>query len=140
MDAERHARTRFLLVNLAWTVVIVGIVAITVGLAAVYVDWSDTRLYGVLGLVAGTAIGGVRDRKVSQAVLGVTGIVLLAFALYWSSGSIEGSDEQVLALLSTAGFAFLTSFTLTRVWGRDRPPTQVTSEDLDEAVAHPHPG
>ena len=140
MDAERHVRNRFIAVNLAWTLAIVTIAAVSATAAILLMDWTGLWLYALLGLTAGTAVGFVRDRRVFQAVLGGAGLIILAFALYWSSGGPGGSDEAVLALLGSAMFAFLTTFAITRTWGRSRPAPDITREELDDAVAHPGMG
>lgn len=140
MDAERHARNRFIAVNLVWTLLIVVIAAAAAVTASVLIDWTELWVYALLGLIAGAAVGVVRDRRVFQAVLGGAGLLILAFALYWSSVPAGLSDESVLALLGSAGFSFLTTFTITRIWGRARPAPGMTTEELDDAVAHPHMG
>jgi hypothetical protein len=140
MDVERKTRTRFVWVNLAWTTLVVIVAAIVVALAASFLDWTETWVYALLGLLAGSAIGVIRDRRVFQGALGAAGLLVLGFALYWSSGGAGLSEQSVLALLGSAGFAFITTFTLTRIWGRARPAPAVTTDELDEAVAHPHMG
>jgi hypothetical protein len=140
MDVERQRRTRFIWINIGWTTLVLSIAATAAIVAIVYIDWTDTWVYALLGLLAGAAIGVIRDRRVFQAVLGGTGLLVLAFALYWSSGGAGLSEESVLALLGSAGFAFITSFSITRIWGRARPAPAVTTDELDEAVAHPHMG
>jgi hypothetical protein len=140
MDAERQKMVRFVWVNLAWTSLILLIAAAVLILAAVYLDWTDTWVYALLGLIAGSAVGVVRDRRVFQALLGAAGLILLGFALYWSSWGSGVTEESVLALLGSTGFAFLTMFTLTRIWGRARPVPTMTPEELDDAVAHPRVG
>lgn len=140
MDVEKQRRTRFIWVNLAWTALILAIAATTAALAGYYLDWVDTWIYALLGLLAGAAIGVIRDRRVFQAVLGSAGLLVLGFALYWSSGGAGLAEESVLALLGSAGFAFITSFSVTRIWGRARPAPEPTTDELDEAVAHPHMG
>lgn len=138
MDTDRKSRILFALANVGWTLLVVCTAA---GLAAVGLwvfHWTDSLGYVAFGAVAGAAIGAVRDPRIFQVMVALVGIVLLAFALYWSDAG--GMPAQALPLLGMALILFGATTILVRLWSRERHVKVPTLADLDAAVTRPRMG
>lgn len=138
MDADKKSRVLFTVANSAWTLLVVVIAGALIAVGLWVAGWAEVLPYVAFGLVAGAAVGGVRDPRIFQALVGTSGIVLLAFALYWAESG--GMPAEAMPLLGMSLISFGTLSVLTRVWGREHRTSKPTLAELDAAVSHPRMG
>lgn len=138
MDADKKSRVLFKVANSAWTLLVVIVAGTLLAVGLWVLGWSEVWPYVAFGAVAGAAVGGVRDSRIFQVLVGTSGIVLLAFALYWAEAG--GMPPEALPLLGMSLISFGTLSVLTRVWGREHRTPEPTLADLDAAVSRPRMG
>lgn len=140
MRPEVRSRLVYYSVNSSLTVVVLGAAAGFSALGVTKLAWPGAWLFVALGVLAGAAIGSIRDSRILQAALGVTGAILLAFALGWARGGATVPTASVGPLLEAATLAFATMLALTRIWGRHLAVPERTAEDVDAVLAGPGMG
>lgn len=138
MDAAKKSRILFTLANSAWTFLVIAVAAGFLAVGLWVLGWSGVLPYVAFGAVAGAAVGGVRDPRIFQVLVGASGIVLLAFALFWAEAG--GMPPEALPLLGSSLISFGVLSVLTRVWGREHRVPEPTLADLDKAVSRPRMG
>lgn len=140
MDSDRRSRILFVSVNLAVTLLVLTVSGTLATLALTMLDWGEAWLFVGFGALAGAAIGSIRDSRTIQAVLGMTGVTLLGFALFWSERGSAGLAGSVVPLLGSGALSFATILASTRVWGRRRRVPEPTTADIDAALSRPGMG
>lgn len=138
MDTATKHRALFGLARAGWILLVLTIATTTVVLGLYLLDWVDAWPHVVFGAVAGAAIGWTKDSRISQIMVGATGLVLLAFALRWSETG--GVPDGALPLLGMGFILFCTLSLLSRIWGRTYHLPEPSLADLDAVVSRPGMG